>query len=124
TGAQLPAARYVGMAPGADLVIVKGNRHGNSFSDADVAAGAAFIFARADELGEPAVVNLSIGAQTTAHTGHSAMEEMLSAMIGPGHPGRLIVAAAGNDGGDDLHASGDLTPRGQTTIPIHPDSYI
>src|SRR5215813_4908974 len=85
TGAGLPAGRYVGMAPGADLVIVKGTRgSGNGFSDTDIADGVRFVFERAAALGRPAVVNLSIGAESTAHTGHSAMEEMLSALVGSG----------------------------------------
>src|SRR5262249_5697439 len=100
TGADLPALRYVGMAPAADLVVVKATRGASpNFTDADIADGVAFVFARATELGKPAVVNLSLGAQSTAHVGHSAMEEMLTAMVGAGKAGRVIVAAAGNDGG-------------------------
>lgn len=126
TGAGLPAGRYVGMAPGADLVIVKGTRgSGNGFSDTDIADGVRFVFERAAALGRPAVVNLSIGAQSTAHTGHSAMEEMLSALVGSGTSaaGRIIVAAAGNDGGDDIHASGELAGRGRARVPIEVDPY-
>src|SRR5262249_61875088 len=126
TGAGLPAGRYVGMAPGADLVIVKGTRgSGNGFSDTDIADGVRFVFERAAALGRPAVVNLSIGAQSTAHTGHSAMEEMLSALVGSGTSaaGRIIVAAAGNDGGDDIHASGELAGRGRARGPIEGGPY-
>jgi subtilisin family serine protease len=119
TGAGLPAGRYVGMAPGADLIVVKGTRGiSTSFADTDVADGVSFIFTRAAELGRPAVVNLSLGGQAAAHTGHSAMEELISAMIGTGKAGRAVVVAAGNDGGADLHASGSLGDDEQTDVPM------
>ena len=125
TGAGLPSGRYVGMAPGADLVIVKDTRgNGNGFSDADIADGVAFVFARAAALGEPAVVNLSLGAQSTGHVGHSNMEELLAAMVGAGKPGRIIAAAAGNDGGDDIHASGALIRRAEAIVPIEVGEYL
>ena len=125
TGADLPAGRYVGMAPAADLVIVKDTRGGgNGFSDADIADGVAFVFARAEALGEPAVVNLSLGAQSTGHVGHSNMEDLIAGMVGAGKPGRVIVAAAGNDGSDDLHASGAMIRRAEAIIPIEVGRYL
>ena len=125
TGAGFPAGRYVGMAPGADLVIVKDTRgNGNGFSDADIADGVAFVFARAEALGEPAVVNLSLGAQSTGHVGHSNMEDLLAAMVGAGKAGRVIVAAAGNDGSGDIHASGAMIRRTEATIPIDVGEYL
>jgi subtilisin family serine protease len=112
TGAGLAAGRYVGMAPGADIIAVKANRSNtDAFSDADIVDGVSFVYQRAEALGEPAVVNLSIGSQSSAHAGLAPMERVLSALIGADKPGRVLVAAAGNDGAADLHASGSLGSR-------------
>jgi subtilisin family serine protease len=102
-GTQNPV--YVGMAPDADILFVKGIRDDESlggFSDADVFAGTQYMFAVAKALGEPAVVNLSLGGQFGAHDGSSLYEQAMSALTGPGN---IIVAAAGNSGGDPIHSS-------------------
>ena len=96
---------YIGMAPDADLMFVKGIRDPESnggFSDADVTAGAQFIFDRARALGQPCVLNLSLGGQLGAHDGTSLYEQSLDALTGPG---RIIVAAAGNSGATPIHCS-------------------
>jgi subtilisin family serine protease len=108
TGNGLPGGRYVGMAPGADLIVVQGTRDGmNLFCDADVLAGVAFILERATALGQPAVVNLSLGGQVGGHDGTHPVEEGLEALATE-RPGRAIVVAAGNEGDSDLHSSGQL----------------
>jgi hypothetical protein len=94
---------FVGMAPAADVVFVKGIRDPDSnggFSDADVVAGVQYVFDRAAGLNEPAVVNLSLGGQFSPHDGTSLYEQALTSLTGPG---RVIVAAAGNDGARYIH---------------------
>lgn len=81
---------FTGVAPGADLIVVK-----TTFSFAQIADGVNYIFRRADQLGRPAVVNLSLGAVYGPHDGREALSIMLDSLSGPGH---VIVAAAGNDG--------------------------
>ena len=85
-----PRYEYVGVAPEADLIVVR-----TSLSSASVADGVAYIFARAEELGKPAVVNLSLGTQFGPHDGKQALSVVMDELSGPG---RIIVAAAGNDG--------------------------
>jgi len=102
-----PRRRYVGMAPGASIIAVKATRgDGINFSDADVVHGVQFVFDRAAALGMPAVANISLGTQLGPHDGTSNLATALSALTGPNKPGRVIVAAVGNDGGQDLHAVG------------------
>ncbi|HYM81477.1 MAG TPA: S8 family peptidase [Candidatus Limnocylindria bacterium] len=96
TGGAIPAFTYVGMAPLADLVMVKSN-----FQNTGVLDGVDYIFGRATALGMNAVVNLSLGSQFGPHDGTSAFESGLSAMTGPG---RIIVKSAGNDRGAARHA--------------------
>lgn len=93
TGNGQPAYRYTGVAPAADLIIVKGGD--GSFSTDRAVDGVAYIFARAAELGRPAVVVLSLTTQTGPHDGSTAFEQALDSLAGPG---RIIVAAAGNGG--------------------------
>jgi subtilisin family serine protease len=93
------AARFVGGAPEATLIIA-GVTHGalEELTDADIATGARFIFDRADALGLPAVINLSLGGDFGPHDGTTALEKSLAAMVSPDHPGRAVVVAAGNSG--------------------------
>lgn len=98
-------AAYVGMAPGADIMFVKGIRDPQSaggFTDADVVAGAQFIFQKARALSKPCVLNLSLGGQFGAHDGTSLYEQSLDHLT---RPGSIIVAAAGNSGGSTIHCS-------------------
>lgn len=99
---------YIGVAPNADIISVKGIRDDISdggFSDVDVIFGVDWIFQKADEMGKPAVVNLSLGGNWGPLDGSSAYETALSDLTGPG---RIIVAAAGNEGSDYIHAGADL----------------
>jgi subtilisin family serine protease len=81
---------YAGVAPGAELIIVK-----TDLSFSGIVDGVDYVFRRAAELGRPAVVNLSIGSDFGPHDGNEAPSLMIDALTGPG---RIVVAAAGNDG--------------------------
>lgn len=93
--------KYIGVAPDATLIAVRVTRSaaGNSVTDADLLNAVRFVFDRAKALGMPAVVNISLGGDYGPHDGTSPLEEGLAAFIGPSHPGRAIVVAAGNSGG-------------------------
>lgn len=122
------AAGRSGVAPDADIVFVKGIREPDSwggFYDTDVAEGVSFIFEKADELDRPAVVNLSLGGLYGPLDGTSAYEQFLSGLTGPG---RIIVAAAGNDGGTPVHAGVQVAPETLYETALYPvdpfDNYI
>lgn len=91
--------RYIGVAPEATLVIGRVASSNGGILDADVLRAVQFVFDRAEALGMPAVVNLSLGSDFGAHDGSSALEQGLSALVGPRFPGRAIVLAAGNSAG-------------------------
>jgi subtilisin family serine protease len=98
-GLSVASPKYVGMAPDATLVAVRVTRGGGgTILDPDVLLAARFVFDRAAELKMPAVVNLSLGSDFGGHDGQTALERGLASMVGPGHPGRAIVVAAGNSG--------------------------
>ncbi len=96
TGGAIPAFTYTGMAPAADLLMVK-----TDLTTTHILDGVAYAFAKAASLGKNCVVNLSLGSQYGPHDGTSAFESGLTALTGPG---RVICVSAGNDGGTAKHA--------------------
>lgn len=110
--------QYAGVAPAADLVIVKGGN--GSFAFNNIIDGLAWIDSTAARLGKPAVVNLSLGGQFGARDGTSDPERMIDGLA---RPGFVITVAAGNDGNNgsslgthpngNIHA-GSLTTTGAT----------
>ncbi len=109
----------VGIAPKADLIIIKGTRSAteDSFEDADIIAGCQYIFEKAKELGKPAVVNLSLGTLLGPHDGTSALETALAELITPGN---LITVAAGNEGTYPIHAGTDYSANENIECMIQP----
>ncbi|MEO0140395.1 MAG: S8 family peptidase [candidate division WOR-3 bacterium] len=91
-----PAGRYAGLAPDAYIISVK-----TTWLDADVVDGVDYIFRRAESLGLPCVVNLSLGSHYGPHDGTGPFEAAIANLTGPG---RIVVGAAGNSGNDPLHA--------------------
>ena len=90
---------YRGAAPGATIVLARITGAGTTSIDTDdVLLGVGFLFDRASALGMPIVVNLSLGSDFGPHDGTMAWEQTLASFVGPDHPGRALVAAAGNSG--------------------------
>jgi subtilisin family serine protease len=101
TGNSVAAFKYVGMANKAAIIMVK-----TDFTDAGLIDGASYIFARAAALGQPAVVNMSLGTNLGPHDGSLDLELGLNALVGPG---KIIVASAGNE--QTLKEHGHLTSK-------------
>jgi minor extracellular serine protease Vpr len=113
---------YPGVAPKSHIIAVKGTRDpdgGGGFADVDVVDAVAYIFEKADALGRPAVVNLSIGGHFGPHDGTSLFEQGLQSLQGPG---RVIVTAAGNSGLTPVHAGTTLLPDRTYALPINTPS--
>src|SRR5882672_7014284 len=111
TGSAQPAFTYVGMAPEADLCMVR-----TTFETTAIVDGVNYIFQKAASLGKQAVVNLSLGTQVGPHDGTLDMDRMMNALTGPG---KIIVASAGNEGDKKLHGQVTLsgtTPQSMTLI--------
>ncbi|HEX2117831.1 MAG TPA: S8 family serine peptidase [Acidimicrobiales bacterium] len=99
---------YEGVAPGADLVIVK-----SDLLTAHIADGVRYILRVAEELGRPAVVNLSLGGHGDAHDGTDSLSMVIDGLTGPG---RIVCCAAGNEGNDNIHAQGKVRKGGVRTF--------
>lgn len=109
---------YAGMAPEADLIIVKASRQNTGegdFDTTDVINALEFVRQKASELGEPFVINLSIGGQIGPHDGTTPDERAIDNLVNGG-PGRAVCVAAGNEGGSSLHARGIVPAGGSQTL--------
>jgi len=109
-GGGIALNNYTGVAPKANMIIVKMNLNSpdNEFLSSLVDA-VKYIFDRADDLNMPAVINISLGTYYGSHDGKDiqalAIDNLLSAK-----PGRVIVCSAGNAGTAPLHLGYDLGP--------------
>jgi len=106
TGAGFPAYRYIGIAPEANLIIVK-----SIMTDQSIIDGAKYIFGKATSMNEDAVVLIASGNERGAHDGGAALDMSLSALTGPGH---LIVASVGNYGQLAIHSRLNVASNGAT----------
>lgn len=107
---------FTGLAPEADLIIVKMTGDDNQIID-----GAAYIFSRADALGRPAVINMSLGSHSGPHDGSSLYDQGLDELTGPG---KILVAAAGNEGEMLIHLGYEVDHNGSYSLfnPPNPDN--
>ena len=94
-----------GVAPKAGLLVVK---LGENPTSVDVAEAVSFLFSKADEMGMPVVVNLSLSWFSGPRDGSSPDERFISGLLGEGH---IVVAAAGNQGVTQEHAEANLTDK-------------
>ncbi|MGW6621976.1 S8 family serine peptidase [Nocardia sp. NPDC055002] len=105
---------YVGVAPRADLVIVKAA----GLEDGDETHGPfdALLWCAAapERLKEPfkppkrVVINCSFGTDTGPHDGTDVWDIAVDDVLEPPPPGVAIVAAAGNGGGAEIHEAGTV----------------
>lgn len=93
---------FAGMAPKADLIIVKTDWTG-------MLDGNDYILRKATEtLHKPVVVNNSWGNQEGPHNGNSLESQFLNQLTDTSSTGRAIVFAAGNEGHDIIHVAGSV----------------
>lgn len=108
--------KFAGVAPEADLIIVKAGDCGGLVRA--YIYGAEWIVQTAKKLKRPVVVNQSFGGHLTAHNGTDSEEQFLNTLTGKGIPGVVFTVSAGNEGRFSLHASGVFGARkpGQADI--------
>ena len=110
TGYGWPAYKYVGMAPEADIISVKTTM----YSD-DIIDGMNYIKGKANALGKPFAINLSLGSQYGAHDGTDLMEQAIDQISGQG---AVVCTAAGNNRTNNptryIHADWTLPSSGSS----------
>jgi subtilisin family serine protease len=118
---------YIGVAPQADLVVVKtGVGGGQPNTIQNITQAAQFIFgvaARAPTsgvVGKPCVINISLGGHFGAHNGHDDDARAFDTITtGPLAIGRVIVLSAGNDRNLDLHAAFPIAQGTTQTVRVN-----
>lgn len=108
--------KYVGVAPEAELVIVKHDFSGT----ASLQAAIQFIADTAAAIpasGVPAVVNMSLSHPFGPHDGTDPMDQMIDNLLATraataGLQPLVLVATAGNKGAEGQHSTGSIAPGG------------
>jgi subtilisin family serine protease len=111
--------RYVGMAPEADIIVVKGGD--GSFSETRMIDGLTYAANKAAQFGKPLVLNWSIGGQTGPHDGTRSYEVAVNSFVS--NPGRVVCISAGNDGASAIHIGGTVVSGSPVSIPLVVPTY-
>ncbi len=96
---------YIGAAPKADIIHVNLDLNGlfSNFVD-----GLDYVFKKADETGQPCVVNSSVGTYRGSHDTRGLETQMIENMLDE-KPGRVLVQAAGNGATIRQHLGYEVT---------------
>jgi subtilisin family serine protease len=109
---------YVGMAPEADLIVVRLRAGTQELGESNNLVDAMnYIFIKAEEAGKPAVINISQGDNIGAHDGTSLVEMFLDLFVFL-EDGRAVVKSAGNEGNKGRHAQGTITATGTPGVDV------
>lgn len=114
------AGLFTGGAPDAGIIFVRnlGVPGIAPAGDSTFAADAfAYLFARADLLGQPCVVNMSQSDNQGPHDGSTLGEQFLDNLLAV--PGRAITLSAGNSTGTASHATGTVPPAGTAALTLN-----
>lgn len=124
-GRGMANAFYAGIAPKADLLIVKLTSEGASPHDSQPAEAAFvgcydqaldWVKSKLDALNEPAVLIINSGTQFGPIDGTSAVSQKLDATVGAFHAGRIVVLPSGDEGSLPNHAGADFSNAADTAI--------
>jgi subtilisin family serine protease len=122
-----PAFTYVGVAPEADLVVVKFLDRQNEPVDSmgvpipnsqQFKDAVNYILLVADSLGQPVVINMSFGSFLGPHDGFTDEEDFLTHTFPPATAGKICVVAAGNWANKRQHARIEFSAAGTVEIPL------
>ena len=99
-----PATLYRGVAPESELIVVKlrGQRQ-NAPLTTDLMRAITYVSRKAEELGRPVVINVSIGDTYGPHDGTSLPERFIDSVCANGR--NVICIGAGNEAASNGHTS-------------------
>ena len=126
-GRALPDRRYRGIAPAADLIIVKLTSEGAPAHDGEPAEtpfqgciddALDWLDAKLDLLAQPAVAIINSGTQWGPIDGTSAVSRKIDEVFGADTPGRVMVIPSGDEGSLPNHSGADYDSLGETVIGI------
>lgn len=105
SGAQTGAVPYYGVAPEADLIVGCGD-----FLNPQILSGVEKVIRRGKELGQPTVVNLSLGSNVGSHDMNSSTAKILDELS----KDAIICISAGNEGESKMAIEKTFTNRSKT----------
>ncbi|MCU0890168.1 MAG: S8 family peptidase [Sandarakinorhabdus sp.] len=119
SSATQPEFRFMGVAPEADIIVVRvGGGGGEGFGTSANALDAVnFCYQQAAALTRPCVVNMSLGDNLGPHDGTSLLERGLDNLLGG--QGRAFVKSAGNAGDMGQHAGGTVANGATVDVGIN-----
>jgi len=112
SGNGLAVNNFIGVAPKTDIVTVAVSFDQNFLNN--VVDATKYVFDKAAELGEPAVINASIGTYGGSHDGYDLPSQMINDLI-TAQNGRTFVCAAGNAGNINFHLGYEAQPDSSFT---------
>lgn len=124
-GRAFGAGRYRGMAPEADLIIVKMTSEGAPAHDTQAAEAPfqacldealTWLDQKLTALGKPAVALINSGTQWGPIDGTSAVNRKIDQVFGSDRPGRVYVGASGDEGQLPNHAGGAFDEAADTVV--------
>ena len=106
--ANFPANTFVGVASEAQIIFVEPKVELEKLTSSDYLLEAIkYVFDKADAVGKPAVINISLGHNGGRHDGESLVERAIDRLLES--KGRALVKSAGNEAEWQTHAAGKLT---------------
>jgi subtilisin family serine protease len=114
------SGHYKGVAPKCDIVFVALNF--NSSSSALISDAVDYIFAKAQMMGKPCVINASIGDIYGSHDGQDLQAQLIGGLIDL-RGGQVLVAAGGNSGNVPFHLGYTVTSDTNFTMFKYNSSY-
>jgi len=111
--------KYKGIAPEADIIVVKGGD--GVFYESFIIDGMSYAAAMSAKYGKPVVVNLSLGTQAGPHDGTMAEEVAIQNFVSA--PGRIVCVAAGNEGESFIHTGGVMDSSNRAIIQLNIPPY-
>lgn len=113
-GSALTSRKYTGMAPEADIIIIRGSTD-QSILRTRIIDAITYLQGLATTLGRPVVLNLSLGSLDGPHDGTRADEVAVDNFTASG-PGRVVIVSAGNDNGSNKHNRINLAGGTTSTV--------
>jgi len=117
-GASFVNLKYAGLAPLADIIVVKAGN--GSFSESNIINGLTYAKQKAIALCKPVVVNMSLGSNAGPHDGTGAKSQAIDDFTASG---RIVVVSAGNSGNDLIHTMGGIGAGGSVEITFTVPDY-
>ena len=126
-GSAFAGGKYAGLAPEADLIVVKITSDGTPAHDGEPAEAAFhgcidtaldWLEAKMNLLGQPAVALINSGTQFGPIDGTSAVSRKIDGVFGSNRPGRVYVSPAGDEGGLPNHSGAYYDNTRDTVVPL------